>query len=75
MELQTIVCRKVVGIKIPVGVAAMIIAENTANWETPTGFGLPLLIQVLQIGHGAWVSTVGMCTTAVRILATTIFVV
>ena len=57
MELQTIVCRQVVGMKIPVGVAAMMIAENTANWEIPIGFGRPLFGQIIQTPHGTCIST------------------
>ena len=42
----------------------MMIAENTANWEIPIGFGLPLLYQMIQVAHGSWISVLGMWATA-----------
>ena len=51
--------------KIHAIVAVMMIAENTANWETPAGCGLPPSYLIIQKADGASFSTMGMWATAI----------
>ncbi len=53
MELQTVVFLGMNAEMMPVPVVVTIQMENTANWEPPASFGLPLLDQVIQIAHGS----------------------
>lgn len=66
---QTAVCLVFAGIMLVVAVI-MMKAAVTANWKILAGSGLPLLDQMIQISHGAWISTVEECTTTVRMAAT-----
>ena len=52
----------IVGVKAAIAMAEATTAVITANWAilTVSGFGLPLLYQIIQMSHGAWVSHLGM---------------
>ena len=52
-------------------IAAMVLVPvvlvQTASWETPTFYGLPLLDQMIQITHGSWVSATDAWAAALRL--------
>ena len=56
-ELPTVVFLTVNAETMPAKVVISIPLANTASWETSAGSGLPLLLQVVQVTPGPWIST------------------